>query len=108
MIFDVSPLFGDQPDTADFDIASVGLAPPFDFEALTIWFTGEDEQAHIRGISFDVFQDFVPCATVDGADEDIGLGFNEPAFENATDRGRRIVGNNDCHAMAEGGRLPDC
>jgi hypothetical protein len=40
--FITTRFFGNQPETTQFDIASVWIAPAFDFETLTIGFAGKD------------------------------------------------------------------
>ena len=82
------------------------MTPAFDFEALAVGFAGDDEQAHALSVTFDVFQDFVPCAAVDGPHEYICLWFHEPSLEHPPDGWRGIIGQKNRHAIAEGGRSP--
>ena len=113
MIFG-GPAFGDKPQAGDFGVPAVRFTPAVDFEALAVWLAGDDEHAHARGIALHVFEDLVPGAAVDSANEDVGARLNEPAFEHPPGGGGSIVGDEDGHMgdgcvppyKAEGGRAP--
>ena len=98
-IFVVDPLFRHEPEAADFGVAAIGFAPAFDLESLAIGIAGEDEEAHALGVAFDVFEHFVAGSPVDGADKDVGFGFDKPPFEDAANGGRGVVGDENLYDL---------
>ena len=89
------PFLGDHPQAADLDAFAVGGAGGFDFEALAIRVTVDNQQADTGGVALDILDRFLMGAPVECADEDIGPGFDEPAFEHAANGIGRVVGDDD-------------
>jgi hypothetical protein len=53
-----------------------------------------------RGVSDDEVENFAVGADVEGADENVGAGFDEPALEVTPDGWGDIVGDEDGHGFS--------
>src|ERR1017187_8376859 len=91
------PLLGYEPKAGHLGVPPVRVAVGLDLEALAVVVGGNDDHAQALGVALYVFEGLVARAAVDGANENVGAGLDEPALEDSPDGIRRVVGNNDGH-----------
>lgn len=82
----------DEAQAGEEDFAAGGITKVVDKESLGVGGVGvDDEGAPTGGVTAEEGDGFFAGFTVHGADEDIGAGFDEPAFEEASDGGRGVM-----------------